>query len=126
MDMSGKGFVSIQDFLNAVAMKRIIQNFNHSAKGFKISRQDIELFLVNSNYFTADAKSRSGAVKDLMLDYKSFKRAFFPHLCHANDKDEQAEFAPDLVASVEQQNKLGHEFSIQKAEKSSSSPRDSS
>ena len=100
MDMSGKGFVNINDFQNVMAMKRILENFNQSAVAYRISKQDIELFLINSNYFTTRLNSKNGA-KELMIDYKSFKRAFFPHLCHANDKDIQAEFEPDLVASVQ-------------------------
>ena len=100
MDMSGKGYINTNDFQNAVAMKRIIDNFNNTAKAYKISREDIGLFLVNSNYFTTKVNPKTGA-KELTIEYKSFKRAFFPHLCHANDKDVPAEFASDLVASVE-------------------------
>lgn len=57
--MSGKGLVSINDFQNVVAMKRMLDNFNHQTYSYKITKQDIELFLINSTYFTATANARS-------------------------------------------------------------------
>lgn len=88
MDMSGRGFVSVQDFLNAVAMKQVINMFNQSSKGYKISKKEIELFLVNSGYFRMSAMAKRTGDKELIIDYKSFKRVFFPYLVHANDKEE--------------------------------------
>ena len=99
MDMSGRGYVSVQDFVSAVAMKQVINIFNQSSKGYKISKKDIELFLVNSGFFRMSTNARTGD-KELIIDYKSYKRVFFPYLVHAHDKEEQPEFEPDLVASV--------------------------
>lgn len=121
MDMSGRGFVSVQDFLNTVGMKQIIHQFNHSSKGYKIGKKDVELFLVNSGVFRASVSSRTGE-KELIMDQKSFKRVFFPHLCHANDKDEEPEFAPDLVSSVRKQNEKGQEFNPAPTERGAESP----
>ena len=67
MDMSGRGYVTVQDFMNSVSLKQIVHQFNHSSKGYKIGNKEVELFLVNSGIFRSSLNARTGE-KELTVD----------------------------------------------------------
>lgn len=48
MDMSGKGFIDLHSFVNSIAAKRIVSNFNGKSQKYKIDLKDIEEYCVTS------------------------------------------------------------------------------
>jgi hypothetical protein len=51
MDMFGKGYIEPETFINSIACKRIISNFNIKSEKYKINIENIKEFTNISNLF---------------------------------------------------------------------------
>ena len=69
LDRKALGYITKQDFVANLAVKRAINWFNvrYSAKGFKLVLQDIMNYVEMSSYF-----------KDGMVSHLKFKEHYFP------------------------------------------------
>jgi hypothetical protein len=76
MDFTGRGYITQDDFLQAIFISRVL-----AAKIFTI--EDIKEFFKQDNLFPAQTAISSGG-----LSFDKFKKLFFPRLFLINDNEE--------------------------------------
>lgn len=92
MDKVGQGWVEPVTFANSIGVQKLIANWNQTA-GYKckISTNDVKQYALASNLFAPLMDKKSGQPNGKVgLKPGTFKKAFFPHLCHGGqDTDAQ-------------------------------------